>query len=160
MASNGNSVPVHTKGATVPFFINGQEIVAPKTFGVVNPATHAIVHQCSSATEDDAQAAVDAAAAALPAWKALPPSKRRDVFLKAAEVMDRRKEELATTMVEEVGAAQGWADFNVMMAREFLLDLAGRLVAVDGFIPTVSDPATGAMVIKEPYGVVLAIAPW
>lgn len=160
MASNGTSIPIHTKGATVPFFINGRDVLSEKTFDVVNPATHAAVHKCSSATSSDAQAAVDAAAAALPAWKALPPGKRRDIFLKAAEVMDRRKDELAATMMEEVGVGKGWADFNVATSRDFLLDLAGRLVTIEGFVPTPADPATGAMVIKEPYGVVLAIAPW
>lgn len=160
MASSGDSIPVHTKGATVPFFINNKDVVSSKTFDVVNPATLAAVHKCSSATEDDAQAAVDAAAAALPAWKALPPGKRRDIFLKAAEVMERRKDELATTMMEEVGVARGWAEFNIATARDFLLDIAGRLVAVQGFIPTPADPSTGALVVKEPFGVILAIAPW
>lgn len=160
MASNGNSIPIHTKGSTVPFFINGKDVPSQKTFDVVNPATQAAVHKCSSATEDDAHAAVAAAAAALPAWRALPPGKRRDIFLKAADIMARRKDELATTMMDEVGVPRGWAEFNVTTAREFLLDIAGRLVAIEGFIPTPSDPATGALVVKEPFGVILAIAPW
>lgn len=160
MASNGDSIPVHTKGSTVPFFINGKDVLSQKTFDVVNPATHAAVHKCSSASEADAQAAVDAAAAALPAWRDLPPGKRRDIFLKAAEIMLQRKEELVTTMMEEVGVPRGWAEFNVMTSRDFLLDIAGRLVTIQGFIPTPSDPATGALVVKEPFGVILAIAPW
>lgn len=160
MASHGDSIPVHTKGSTVPFFINGKDVLASKTFDVVNPATHAAVHKCSSATQADAQAAVDAAAAALPAWKALTPGKRRDIFLKAADVMEKRKDELATTMMDEVGVPRGWADFNISVARDFLLDIAGRLVTIEGFIPTPSDPATGALVVKEPFGVILAIAPW
>lgn len=163
MASNGsnNITPVHTKGATVPFFINGQDVASQKTFDVVNPATLAAVHKCSSATQADAQAAVDAAAAALPAWRALLPGPRRDVFLRAADVIARRKEELIATMVDEVGVPRTWAEFNVATAREFMLDVAGRLVTeAQGFIPTPADPATGALVVKEPFGVVLAIAAW
>lgn len=156
MATTG----AHQRGATVPFFLGGKEVVSEKTFGVVNPATGKVVHQCSSATEADAQAAADAAAKALPEWKALVPSKRRDIFLEAANVFERRRDELATTMVEELGMARGWAEFNITLAREFCLDVAGRLVTIEGSIPTPQDPKTGAMVVKEPFGAVLAIAPW
>ncbi|KAJ0122746.1 ldehyde dehydrogenase [Diaporthe amygdali] len=158
MATNG--IPIHTKGATVPFHINGQDVVASKTFDVVNPATGKAVHKCSSATEADAKAAVDAAAKALPAWKAMVPTKRREVFLKAAEVLEKRRDELATTMVEEVGVPRAWADFNLGVAKDLILDVAGRLVTIEGTIPTPQDPNTGALVLKEPYGVVMAIAPW
>lgn len=158
MATNGHQT--NSRGATVPFFIGGKEVVSEQTFDVVNPATGKVVHQCSGASSADARAASDAAAAALPAWRDLPPPKRRDIFLKAADVFERRRDELATTMVEELGMPRGWAEFNIGLAREFALDLAGRLVTIEGVIPTTQDPKTGAMVIKEPFGVVLAIAPW
>lgn len=160
MSTNGSRLPVRSRGATVPFFLNGKDVVASETFDVTNPATGKVVHQCSSATEVDAQAAVDAAAKALPAWKAMVPVKRRDIFLKAAEIMEQRKDELATTMCEEVGVPKAWADFNLTVARSLILDVAGRLVTIEGSIPTPQDPNTGAFVLKEPFGVVLAIAPW
>lgn len=160
MASNGSSIPIHSRGATVPLLINGKDVVAARTFDVTNPATGKVVHPCSSASEQDALAAVDAAAKALPAWKAMVPTKRRDIFLKAAEVMERRRDELATTMVEEVGVPRQWADFNISVARDLILDVAGRLVTIEGTIPTPQDPNTGALVVKEPFGVILAIAPW
>lgn len=160
MASNGSSLPVRTKGTTVPFFIGGKDVVSSETFGVTNSATGEVVHQCSSATEADAKAAVDAAAQALPAWRAMVPTARRDIFLKAAEIMERRSEELANTMVEELGVAKSWAGFNLTVARSLILDVAGRLVTIEGSIPTPQDPNTGALVLKEPFGVVLAIAPW
>lgn len=153
-------IPVHSKGATVPFFIGGKDVVASKTFDVVNPATGKAVHKCSSATEADAQAAVDAAAKALPGWKALVPTKRREVFLKAADILEKRRDELATTMASETGVPRGWADFNLTVAKDLILDVAGRLVTIEGSIPTPQDPNTGALVLKEPFGVVLAIAPW
>lgn len=158
MASNG--IPIHTRGATVPFFIGGKEVVSPKTFDVVNPSTGKVVHRSSSATDADAQAAVDAAAKAFPAWKATVPTKRREIFLKAVELMETRRNELATTMVEELGVPRQWADFNITVAKDLTLDIAGRLVTIEGSVPTSQDPNTGAMVLKEPFGVILAIAPW
>lgn len=161
MGSNTTpQVPTNTKGATVPFWIGGKEVVTPKTFDIVNPALGKTVHKCCSATEADAQAAVDAAAEALPAWKAMVPTKKREIFLRAAELFETRRDELATTMVEELGVGRHWADFNITTAKDFTLDVAGRIVTVEGSIPTPQDPNTGAMVVKEPFGVVLAIAAW
>lgn len=160
MASNGTAIPIHTKGTTVPFFINGKNVTASQTFPVTNPATGQVVHPCSSATPADASAAVDAAAAALPAWRALVPGKRREIFLRAADILEKRRDELATTMMEEVGVGRHWADFNISVAKDLILDVAGRLVTIEGSIPTPQDPNTGALVVKEPYGVILAIAPW
>lgn len=157
MATNGKS-----SGAeyVVPFFINGEEVQPGKAFDVVNPATGKVVHQCSSASDIDALAAVDAAAKAFPAWKKLPPHKRRDIFLKAAGIMLQRREELAQYMMEETGVPRGWADFNLNVATDFLLDVAGRIATLEGTFPTTQDENVGALVLKEPWGVILAIAPW
>lgn len=162
MASNGTSLPSHslTPGPTIPFLINGKWTTTPSTFAITNPATGTVVHRCSSATEDDAQLAVSAAAAALPAWKAMLPTKRREIFLRAAEIMERRRDELAANHMDEVGVPRGWADFNIGVAKDLILDVAGRLCTIEGTVPTPADANTAAMVLKEPYGVVLAIAPW
>ena len=160
MASNGTTIPVHSAGATVPAVINGKDVVGAQTFEVTNPATGKVVHKSHSATEDDAQAAVDAAAKALPAWRAMLPAARRDIFLKAADIMERRRDELAETHMQEVGVSRPWADFNISTAKGIILDVAGRLCTIEGSIPTTGDANTGAMVVKEPFGVVLAIAPW
>ncbi|KAJ2980736.1 hypothetical protein NUW58_g6870 [Xylaria curta] len=79
---------------TVPFIINGEERIAADTFEVRSPATGEVVHLCGAATVSDANAAVEAAAAAAPAWQAVGTSARRDILLKAAEVMDKRQTEL------------------------------------------------------------------
>ncbi|KAK7744085.1 hypothetical protein SLS53_003603 [Cytospora paraplurivora] len=149
-----------TRGITVPFWINGKEVVPSKTFDVINSATLKVIHQCSSATEADAEAAVEAAAKAFPAWKNTPPTQKRDVFLKAAEIMERRRAELVNNMVEELGVPSDWANFNISLAKEFITDVAGRCITIEGVLPTSENTDTGAMVVKEPFGVVLAIAPW
>jgi acyl-CoA reductase-like NAD-dependent aldehyde dehydrogenase len=151
---------VSAGGSPVPFFINGEQVLPERKFDVVSPATGKVVHQCASATEAEVRSAIDAAANAFRSWKKTLPRQRRDILLKAAEIMERRKEELAQYMMDETGAAPEWAGFNVTMSKEILLDVAGRVAAVEGSVPPVADPNSGAMILKEPYGVVLAIAPW
>lgn len=145
---------------TVPFFIGGKEHTSDSTFDVTSPATGKVIHKCSGAVEADANAAVDAAVKALPAWRRLPAAKRRDYFLKVADVMESRRKELAGYMMEETGADPQWADKNVTNAVEIIRDVAGRIATVEGTLATTASENVSAMVLKEPFGVVLAIAPW
>ncbi|KAK0633060.1 aldehyde dehydrogenase domain-containing protein [Immersiella caudata] len=156
MAQNGNG----TEPYSVPFWINGEEIHPAKRFDVVSPATGKVVHQCGSATEVEVDAAIKAAETAFKTWKKTLPKARRDIFLKAAEVIERRKDELGQYMMDETGAPKQWADFNIMVARDFLFDMAGRVSSLEGAIPTTQDPSTGALVLREPFGVILAVAAW
>ena len=152
--------PAPDGGYSVPFFINGKEVRPERSFQVVSPATGKVVHKSGSASAADVRAATDAAANAFKTWRKSLPKQRRDIFLKAAEVMERRKDELAQYMMSETGASRQWADFNVNTARELILDVAGRVATIEGSLPTAADPNTGAMILKEPFGVILAIAPW
>ncbi|KAJ2893191.1 aldehyde dehydrogenase domain-containing protein [Zalerion maritima] len=145
---------------TVPLLINNESSVSSSTFPVTNPATGKVVHNCSSVSVAEADAAVSAAAAALLTWKTMTPPKRRDLFLNAAAVMEKRREELMGYMVEETGAAPAWAGFNMAVSIDMLKDIAGRIGNISGHIPGTNDEGVSALVVKEPFGVVLAIAPW
>lgn len=149
------------KDYAVPLLIGGKEKTSSSTFQVNSPATGGTVHQCSNATVADAEEAVETAAAALADWKRTTPGQRRDIFLKAAEIIIKRREELAGYMQAETAASPDWANFNIENTREMLLDVAGRISgALTGAVPTTRDPNVNALVVKEPYGVVLAMAPW
>ncbi|KAI0198376.1 Aldehyde/histidinol dehydrogenase [Astrocystis sublimbata] len=145
---------------TVPFIINGEERTASDTFEVRSPATGEVVHLCSTASVSDATAAVEAAAAAAPSWRDVSPGARRDLLLKAADIMQKRWAELSQYLVDEIGQSSGWADFNLGVTVDQIKDVAGRVGTISGIVPRPADPNTGAMVWREPYGVVLAIAPW
>lgn len=147
-------------GYSVPFFIDGKEVHPPRRFDVVSPASGKVVHQSGSATEAEVRAAVRAAANAFRTWRKSLPRQRRDILLRAADAMERRKEELAGYMMEETGCSRQWADFNIGAARELILDVAGRVSSLEGSVPTPADPNTGALILREPFGAVLAIAPW
>ncbi|KAH6657773.1 Aldehyde/histidinol dehydrogenase [Truncatella angustata] len=145
---------------TVPFIINGEERRPEKTFDVVSPDTGKVLHQCGIATEADVNAAVEAAAKALPKWRNTTPGQRRDIILRAADIFDKRRDELKPYMQEAVAAAVGWASFNIDTTIDIVKDVAGRVSSIAGTVPALADPNLGAMVVKEPYGVCLAIAPW
>ncbi|KAK0618110.1 aldehyde dehydrogenase domain-containing protein [Bombardia bombarda] len=154
-AVNGESSPY-----SVPFFIGGKEVNPAKSFDVASPATGKVVHQSGSASDVEVKAAVGAAEKAFKTWKKTTSKERRDIFLKAATVLEARKAELGRYMMDETGAPQVWADFNIDTSRDFLLDVAGRISTIEGSAPSTQDASIGALILKEPFGVVLAIAPW
>jgi acyl-CoA reductase-like NAD-dependent aldehyde dehydrogenase len=145
---------------TYPLLISNKPHSTTNIFPVYSPGTGALLHHFSSASAADTEAAITAAHNAYPSWRVLPPSKKRDIFLKAADIMDSRRPLLTKYMVEETGGAPGWAAFNLGLASEILRDVAGRISSIQGTIPTTAQEGVSALIYKEPYGVILAIAPW
>ncbi|SPJ78738.1 related to aldehyde dehydrogenase [Fusarium torulosum] len=149
-----------TKLHTVPFLINGSDHTNDKVIDVVSPSSGEVIHQYHSADVKEANAAVDAAAGAFKSWRKTRPSDRRDLLFKAAEIMERRRDELRSYAMSETGSDATWANFDITTAISHIKEVAGRVGTLEGAIPITSDPNTTALVLREPYGVVLAIAPW
>ncbi|KAL8305523.1 hypothetical protein RB597_003684 [Gaeumannomyces tritici] len=154
MSPNGSS------SYTVPLVVGGKDRPSATSFPITSPETGETLHQCSNADVADAEAAVEAAAAALEGWRAQTPRARRDVLLKAVAAFDARRDELLGYMQAETGATAQWACLNLDVARDIITDVAGRISSLEGLAPATQDPGVGAIVRKEPYGVVLAMAPW
>lgn len=146
---------------TVPLLINGEEVKTSTTFPVVSPTSNKEIWTCSSASTDNVQSAIAAAQAAFPAWAKTKPAARREILIKASEIVKKRSAELASYMEEETGAQPAFSSgFNVPLAAEMFLDVAGRIATITGTIPNCSAEGTAALIVKEPYGVVLGISPW
>jgi len=145
---------------TIPLLIDGKEVNTSKTLDVSAPATGKVVHNVACATSTEVEAAIAAAKAAYPAWSKTSPYERRDLFLKAASILGSRLEEYAQYEVEAIAATPGFAaGFDVPTSVSLLRDVAGRIVSLSGSYPQLGGDR-GAIVVKEPYGVILGIAPW
>ena len=145
----------------IPIQIGGEEVQTPTTFDVTDPGTGKVLWQSSSASKTNAIRAVESAQAAFPAWSKTKPAARRDILLKASDVLKERGTELAEYMIKETGADDGNSSgFNIPKSVEMLRDVAGRISTVTGYNPACEEDGKSAMVFKEPYGVVYGIAPW
>lgn len=145
---------------TVPLWLNGKETTTTKTFDVISPGTDKPLYKSSAASVSDALAAVDAAEAAFPIWSQTKPGERRDLFLKAADELVKRKDDLWHFCSTETGSTPPYFDFDFNDALESLKSCAGLIATVQGSVPSILGEDRSAMVLKEPYGVVLSIAPW
>ncbi len=130
-----------------------------KRFTVRNPAGGDL-WEASGASVEDAVKAAEAAQAALPAWSKMKPASRRDIFLRAADIFARRHSELAKIQKQETGAEDMFMDWILKLTVDNLKEVAGLCSSVIGSIPASTDEGRGAFVLKEPYGVILGIAPW
>lgn len=143
-----------------PLIINGESVVTDIKFEVIAPATGDLSGYCAGASVDDARRAVDTAQAAFPAWAKTQAYDRRDILQRAAEIMESRKEELIAYQREETGAGRPFCEHTFNMSVGFIKDFAGRISTIEGIVPNVTRQGEGAMIFKEPYGVILSIAPW
>ncbi|MGX9848579.1 aldehyde dehydrogenase [Limimaricola litoreus] len=130
------------------------------SFERANPVTGATATQAAAATQEDAARAVEAAAAAFPEWSATPPAQRRRTLLAAAEALAAKSDAIVAAMKAETGATEAWARFNCMLAGEMLIEAAGLVTQVKGEIIPSNRPGTTAYALRQPAGVVLAMAPW
>ena len=146
----------------VQLLIGGHDCPAANnaTFTRVNPVTGDIATRASAASVRDARAAVDAAAAAFPAWAALGPSERRARLQKAADLLESRTEDFIRTVTCETGATAPWAGFNVHPAASILREAAAMTTQISGEQIPSDVPGNLALAIRQPAGVVLGIAPW
>ncbi len=144
----------------VPLWIAGKEVTTSTTFDVASPANSETLWKSSSISPKQAIEAVEAAQNALKTWRKAKPAEIRRIFLKAADVMEKRSDEIAGYMKQETGALDNFAQFNLMTTIENFRDIAGRPAMVMGAIPQTATAGQSAFVFKEPYGVNFGIAPW
>lgn len=147
----------------VPLLINNESIIGSTTFEVRDPVTNKVLHHCAGAspTEDVERATTTAAAAFRSSWARTLPYQRRDILMKAADIMASRKEELIDYQNAETGADRIFVGHTLSLGVEMLRDFAGRVSSMQaGVVPQVTQLGEGAMILKQPYGVILGIAPW
>ena len=130
------------------------------TMAVINPATEDAITEVADASPEDGLAAVDAAAAALPAWAATPPRQRGECLRRAFELMTQRSEQLARLMVLENGKALRDARGEILYAAEFFRWYSEEAVRIDGHLSIAPSGANRIMVQRQPVGVSFMITPW
>ncbi len=146
----------------VKLLIGGREISAKSgaVFERRNPVSGELVTRAAAAAAADALAAVDAAAAAFPAWSGVGPSARRAKLNKAADLMEARAGDFAAAVRDETGSTAGWGQFNVHLAAGMLREAASMTSQVGGEVIPSDVPGSLAMGYRQPAGVVYGIAPW
>jgi acyl-CoA reductase-like NAD-dependent aldehyde dehydrogenase len=131
---------------------------APDTIRVVNPATERTVAEVDRQGKEAADAAVERARHAFPAWRDVAPSDRARLLRRFAEAVEAHAEELALLETRNVGKPIGDSRGEVAMVAEVLHFYSGAVEKHHG----ATIPVAGGVDLTwhEPLGVVAAIVPW
>ncbi|MBU6424407.1 MAG: aldehyde dehydrogenase family protein, partial [Chloroflexi bacterium] len=142
--------------------IGGQLVGAQggKTIPVRNPANGESVGDIPRGTASDVDAALAAAAKALPAWAAMPGTKRAQLMHQAALKMHEVVDEVAKLLALEQGKPLAHAKIEAERVAENLEYFAGLADKLRGDYIPLDDPAKFGITIRRPVGVVVAITPW
>ena len=144
-----------------PLIIGGREESGREFVPSVNPAHPAqVIGYWARATRADAEAAVAAAAAARPAWAALPAARRCIVLERAADLMEARRFELNALEILEAGKPWIEADADISEAIDFCRFYAAEMRRLDGSVSTQAVPGERCVQRWDPRGTGVAIAPW
>ncbi|MEI6114421.1 MAG: NAD-dependent succinate-semialdehyde dehydrogenase [Burkholderiales bacterium] len=129
-------------------------------FAVDNPATGAQIANVANLGPTDAQAAIDAANRAFPAWRARTAKERSAILRKWFELIVANTDDLARIMTIEQGKPFSEAKGEIAYGASFVEWFAEQAKRLMG--DTIASPSVNSriLVLREPIGVCAAITPW
>jgi len=131
------------------------------TFDDINPANKTdVLGTFPRSDHRDVDRAVEAAKAHFTKWRRVPAPRRAEILFRAAEILIRRKEELAELMTREMGKVLKESRGDVQEAIDMLYFIAGEGRRLWGETTPSELPHKFAMTIRVPVGVVGMITPW
>jgi len=130
------------------------------TFAVTNPASGAVLARLPDMVEGETRRAIEAAAAAWPAWAAKTAKERAAVLRKWYELIMGAQEDLAIIMTSEQGKPLAEARGEVAYGASFIEWFAEEGKRIYGDVIPHTQPGRRIVVLKQPIGVVAAITPW
>tara|TARA_R110002110_G_scaffold1761_8_gene7721 strand:- start:1299 stop:2765 length:1467 start_codon:yes stop_codon:yes gene_type:complete len=143
-------------------YIDGTWVSADsgKTYAVTNPATGETIVDAPRMGAAETRKAIDAANAALPAWRALPAKERSKIVRKWGELMLENIDDLAALMTLEQGKPLAEAKGEVNYAASFFEWFAEEAKRIYGDVIPSPTNDRRLVVIKQAIGVCAGITPW
>jgi aldehyde dehydrogenase (NAD+) len=145
-------------------YINGAWVdsIEPKTFATINPETEEKICDVQEAGPKDVDAAVTAARKAFKTWRDVPGTKRRDLMLKLADLLETHKQKLAEVESLDNGKPVSVArDVDIYLAVQHFRYYAGWAdKGMQGKTIPCENTGHFAMTVHEPVGVVGCVIPW
>ena len=140
--------------------INGKWVQGASRFDVNDPATGHKLADVANLGPADAEAAIAAANAAWPAWRAQTAKQRSIILRKWFDLLMANQEDLGRIMTAEQGKPFAEAKGEVAYGASFVEWFAEEAKRVNGETLPQFDNNRRLMVLKQPIGVCAAITPW
>jgi succinate-semialdehyde dehydrogenase / glutarate-semialdehyde dehydrogenase len=140
--------------------INGAWMNGTARFDITDPSNGNKIADVANLGTADAEAAITAANAALPAWRSKTGKERHAILLKWFNLLMANQEDLARILTTEQGKPFAEAKGEIAYGASFVEWFAEEAKRVNGETLPQFDNNRRLMVIKQPIGVCAAITPW
>jgi len=141
-------------------YINGQWLLAAKTFSVYNPAENSIIAEVSDDGVEQVELAVAAAKTAQQQWASKTANERSQLLMRWYQEIMSNQDDLAMIMTREQGKPLAEAKAEIAYGATFVQWFAEEAKRVNGETLPNPSPDRRISVIKQPIGVVSTITPW
>jgi acyl-CoA reductase-like NAD-dependent aldehyde dehydrogenase len=131
-----------------------------KLFDVFRPYDRGLYAGVAAGGRPEAKLAVGAAAKAFPAWSQTTPAERARLFFKAAEIVKRRRAEIADILANETGSTISFGTFQQDLVAATIEQAAGSMYLPKGEVLETNVPGTYSIGVRRPLGVVASFTPW
>ena len=131
-----------------------------QVFEVHEPYSGKLFARIAAGSRADGRTAVDAAAKAFAGWAETTPAEKARLFLKASEIVKRRRSEIAEVLARETGSTISFATFQQDLVAATLQQVAGWVYLPKGEVLETNAPGSHSISVRRPLGVVASFTPW
>ena len=162
VAEPGTSAPAAPITGRVTHWIDGHPVAGTsgREGPVFDPATGRLARHVDFASVEEVDAAVAAAKAAYPAWRATSLSKRTDIMFKIRNLVEAHRTELASILTSEHGKVPSDALGEIARGLENLEFACGIPSLLKGGYSEQVSGGVDVYQIRQPLGVVAGITPF
>jgi alpha-ketoglutaric semialdehyde dehydrogenase len=119
-----------------------------------------VIGEFPASAEEDVNDAVEAAAAAFPAWSRMPAAGRAAILMRAADAVETRVDDMAADMTREMGKPLREARMESGRAAGIFRFFAGEAWRPVGELYEQSATGSAVYTVRRPLGVIGLITPW
>src|SRR5713226_7445539 len=148
-------------GREYPMYIGGQTVITAEKKTSTNPSHPSqVIGVFQSASAEQANQAVEAAAKAFETWKRVPAEQRVQCLFRAAQILRERKHEMNALIVYEAGKTWPEADADTAETIDFLEFYGREMLRLAGPQKVVPMKGEKNYLVYIPLGVGVVIPPW
>jgi acyl-CoA reductase-like NAD-dependent aldehyde dehydrogenase len=142
--------------------IDGQKVLTPNSFDVLNPATEELVARCPQADASHLEAGVVAAKRAFNGWSQESHAARQQKIMEIAALLEGNTEELARLLTLETGKPiSGFGGFGSLFEVGGAVAWCRATASLDLPVEIIQDDSSARVEVhRKPLGVVGSITPW
>lgn len=126
----------------------------------LNPFDESLIHEIQASSEEDVDAAHEAASKAAESWGKELPQKRAEIIQKAVQILESRKEEVIEWLIKEAGSTRVKAEVEVQITMGIMKESASFPTRSHGYIFDSLTPGKESRAYRKPLGVIGIISPW